>query len=581
MGSSWDAFPGIWVVDFEFTCPPGHRPTPICLVAEEVRTHQIVHHWFADGDHPACPWRDHDVIVPYFATAEVGCCLALNWPVPRAIVDLYVEFRWLTNTGDRRDRSVLGACAFFGLPTIEAADKLLFRELAMRGGPYTSDEQQQLLAYCAGDVHAEVALFERMRPLIDLPRALLRGRSMAAFARIEQVGVPIDGPRLRLLQHHWDDLKGALISTVDQNYGVYDDLTFKADRFDHYLAAHDIPWPRLASGALDLQDRTFRDRARAFPQLQPLRELRASLADLRLGDLAIGPDDRNRVLLSPFGSKTSRNTPSTARFVFGPSTWIRSLIRPEPETGLAYIDWSHQELGIAAALSGDRALQQAYSTGDPYLAFAIQAGAAPPTATKESHGAIRDLFKTCVLGLNYGMGVDSLAARINKPPCYADQLVRYHQRTYPQFWKWAEAAQSFAFAANQIVSRLGWRLLVTPETRVRTLRNFPAQANGAELLRLAAIFITEAGIRLCAPIHDAVLIEAPLAALRETVEQVQALMAEASRIVLDGFTLRTEASLIQYPARYDDPRGRVMWRTLCALLPALAPSMEEDRCALT
>ena len=40
--------------------------------------------------------------------------------------------------------------------------------------------------------------------------------------------------------------------------------------------------------------------------------------------------------------------------------------------------------------------------------------------------------------------------------------------------------------------------------------NFPMQANGAEMMRLAAIAATEAGIEVRAPVHDAFLIAAPL-----------------------------------------------------------------------
>jgi hypothetical protein len=37
-------------------------------------------------------------------------------------------------------------------------------------------------------------------------------------------------------------------------------------------------------------------------------------------------------------------------------------------------------------------------------------------------------------------------------------------------------------------------------------------------------------------------------------------MAEASRILLNGFELRTEAHVVRYPHRYmDEDRGRVMW----------------------
>jgi hypothetical protein len=57
-------------------------------------------------------------------------------------------------------------------------------------------------------------------------------------------------------------------------------------------------------------------------------------------------------------------------FIFGPSVWLRGLIKPPPGYGIAYIDWAQQEFGIAAALSGDPLMMDAYRSGDPYLAFA-------------------------------------------------------------------------------------------------------------------------------------------------------------------------------------------------------------------
>ncbi len=89
------------------------------------------------------------------------------------------------------------------------------------------------------------------------------------------------------------------------------------------------------------------------------------------------------------------------------------------------------------------------------------------------------------------------------------------------------------------------------------------------MLRLACCFATERGIRVCAPVHDALLIEAPLGQLEETVHQVQNDMAEASRVVLGGFTLRSEVVLIHYPQRYADPRGTKMWQTVCEVLADL------------
>ena len=57
----------------------------------------------------------------------------------------------------------------------------------------------------------------------------------------------------------------------------------------------------------------------------------------------------------------------------------------------------------------------AYSSGDPYLAFAKQARAVPDDATKQSHGPQRELFKQAALAVQYGLGVWSLAQRIAQP----------------------------------------------------------------------------------------------------------------------------------------------------------------------
>jgi len=92
------------------------------------------------------------------------------------------------------------------------------------------------------------------------------------------------------------------------------------------------------------------------------------------------------------------------------------------------------------------------------------------------------------------------------------------------------------------------------------------QANGAEMLRLAFCFATERGIRVCAPIHDALLIEAPLSDLDRAIALTQEAMAHASAAVLDGFILRTDVKTIRYPNRYSDKRGEEMWNTVNNIL---------------
>ena len=92
------------------------------------------------------------------------------------------------------------------------------------------------------------------------------------------------------------------------------------------------------------------------------------------------------------------------------------------------------------------------------------------------------------------------------------------------------------------------------------------QGNGAEMLRSACIFLTEAGIRVCAPVHDALLIELPMAEVESGLSQAQGLMRLASRAVLGEFELASDVKVVSYPDRYMDERGQVMWDTVMGLI---------------
>jgi DNA polymerase I-like protein with 3'-5' exonuclease and polymerase domains len=246
--------------------------------------------------------------------------------------------------------------------------------------------------------------------------------------------------------------------------------------------------------------------------------------------------------------------------------WLRSLIVPPPGHGVAYVDWSQQEFAIAAKLSEDNAMQAAYASGDPYLAFAKQAGAIPSDGTKQTHGGIRELFKTCALGVLYGMEVEALALRIGQPPIVARDLLRAHREIYRLFWRWSDAVVDYAMLHGSLHTVFGWHIHVGENSNPRSLRNFLMQSNGSEMLRLACCLATERRVEVCAPIHDAVLICARLDRLDHEVARMQSCMAEASRIVLAGFELRTDATIVRHPNRYTDPRGAVMWDRVLKLI---------------
>jgi hypothetical protein len=729
-------FSEVWCADFEFGASPGERPEVRCMVARESRSGRTIRVWadeLATMSKPPFQIGAEALFVAYFASAELGCFLALGWPMPARVLDLFVEFRNLTNgLTVPCGNSLLGAMAYYGLDGIGVAEKDEMRKLALRGGWYSAADQLALLDYCQTDVDALVKLLPRMLPGIDLPRALLRGRYMAAVAAMEANGTPIDRTSLEALRENWGRLKGRLVREIDREYGVFvaagkyrvdastrygaevtavaseigchpwyvaqsvdavlaakrpeaqalaaetaarrqtgltvnrinawedagrdyaswpgldvtarglagehpelglgrgyvggenfddtdhagllwdrlrqptekpptrldpavlaeaaafadgapielpDDATwsFSVVRFAEWLVRAGIPWPRLASGALALDDDTLRQMAKTHPVVAPLRELRHTLGEMRLfSDLAVGADGRNRCLLSPFRATSSRNQPSNAKFIFGPSCWLRSLIQPEPGRAVAYVDWSQQEFGIAAALSHDGAMMAAYTSGDPYLTFAKQAVAVPADATKNSHPRERGQFKVCALAVQYGMGAESLARSLDQPPAYARELLQLHRQTYPVFWRWSEAAVNHAMLRGWLQTVFGWRVHVGPKANPRSLANSPMQANGAEMLRLACCLATERGIQVCAPVHDAVLVEGPTDNIETVVADTQAAMAEASRVVLGGFELRSDVKIVRYPDRYSDPRGERMWETVLRILGELEePETEE------
>jgi DNA polymerase I len=531
-----DDFRSIWLVEFESDQPPGERPHPRGLTAREYRSgrHLRLEQENLSASEPPYPVGPATLVVAYDAPAALGCHLALGWPLPERILDLHAEFRCL-NSGLEvlGGYELRGALAHFGLE--EGPDAL-------------------------------ASLLAAMQPHIDWPRALLRGWYTAAVAQMEWNGVPIDTEAFEQLREGWGRIQDALIEQVDGMYGVFRGRDFNPRLWAAWLNRNGIPWPRLAPGRLDLTLDTFKKMADAFPEVRPMHELRASLSWLRPLRLSVGSDGRNRCPLRPFASKTGRNQPSTSWFIFGPATWLRGLIKPGEGMALAYIDYEQQEFGIAAALSGDPAMQEAYRSGDPYLAFAKQAGVVPRNATKQTHGQERERFKQCALGVQYGMGAKSLAVRLRGSVDQGRDLLQLHRRTYPRYWRWSNEVERRAHADGKLQAAFGWTVHVEKNANPRSLRNFPLQANGAEMLRLACCFLTEAGVCVCAPVHDALLVEAPVDDIDQVVGACEQEMQRASELVLGGFPLRTDVKVVRFPDRYMDPRGEAMWATVFGLL---------------
>lgn len=585
---------GVFIVDTEFCQPPGHRPAVGCMVVYNAVTGD--YHRYTDADlrrMPTCPLPTGagTLWVAYYASAEVNVFLSLGWTLPEHLIDGFAEFRARSNGMDLpAGAGLLGALTAFGLSTMAHGEKDGMRQLAMRGGPFTPEEMRALLDYCQSDVDGLWALFQRLLPFIDHDHALLRGAYMMAAGRIEWNGIPMDTPVLAAMREHWEPLRLALIREVDRDVGVFEGTRFSTARWLDWCQRHDIHWPhrepdkhakmtgptavaqalgvapptaRLLGPALDKD--TFKMMAGRHPVIERVRQLRKTLSETKIAEVTYGPDGRCRTLLGAFGSKTGRNAPSTTTFPFGWPAWMRAAMRPDPGWGFAYLDYSSQEFGEGAVFSGDGNMIAAYESGDPYMAFAIFAGAAPTGATKASHGNVRKKFKNTTLGVQYSMGVVALAASVGCTVMEAQLLLDHHRRVFARYWQWNNAAVQSALIHGTITASFGWSMRVNPRTTTRTLANWPLQANASEMLRLAVIRTTALGVQIAAPVHDALLIHAPLDQLDHHVALTRSAMEWASRQVLGGYQLRVEDDIFT-ERFFDAERDGGMWKMVTGFL---------------
>ena len=586
-------FREIWIVDSEYYPGTGKASggrdgdaiTPLCVVAHEMRSGRVVRLW-QDELGPFPPYRlDADaVIVSFFSTAEFGTHIALGWGEPVCALDAYVEFRHFVNdgqikSGDRENGffSIGGALRYFCEDEIDVTHKKEMRDRILEGPPFTDQERRDILDYCEDDVRALERLVPHIIPTIrSLEHAQFRAKYTWTIAQQERRGVPLDLPLLTRIRHNWDGIRADLVTELDGPFGIYEIVDgkphWRRQRFADYVRRSHMSWLTRADGSLDESDQAFREMEGKYPHIAPLRELRYSLSKLRLNDLQVGNDGRNRTLLGPYGTKTGRNAPGNSKFVFGPAKWIRFLITPPIGRVLIHRDFCQQEPRIAAVQSGDTALLEACETGDVYLGIAGQLGFLSEAMSAQERKDVRNLFKTVVLGIQYGLGARTLAMRTGISLSEAGEILARLRARFRVFEDYARSVVERAGLLLEVSTPYGWIMQCPSGINPRTVRNFPIQSTGSEILHVACILAERRGIEVVAPVHDAIMAEASIDQAKDVSAALDRCMREASAIVLRGYELPTDVQLIgagQEHQRYYDDRGEAMWNTVTKLVNKL------------
>ena len=442
---------------------------------------------------------------------------------------------------------------------------------------------QDVIDYCTEDTLKEAQLLRRQ--LLD-PRCpdvdhvcYWSDYSAKCIARIQARGMPIDVALWNLVQENKVAVVRALIRQFDpsQNspYPIYNEEgEFTYERFERWLAYEQSQgrisgWLRLDSGRLDLSSDAF-GLMRHVPGIEELHALRDALGFIVKARLPIGPNGRNRPSLFPFGAASGRN--AHARSPYNAHAAVRSFMKFLPETIGFYLDWRTQEIGIAAAHSGDPVLAADYASGDVYHALARMCGLTDELDIrrwKATQPEQRERMKSLQLGINYGMGVPSLARGLDRHPCVASEVVERHKRRYPVFWQYRADMVQTAMLSREIRSIDGWPLCITTSPNQRTLYNFPMQSGGAAMLRRAVLRLCDADIVPIMLIHDGILFEETNP---EKLEHAMEIMRQAGREVCNGLEIGVDIDQkLVGGARYRDkrPMAQKMWATIMNTLQTI------------
>jgi hypothetical protein len=517
--------------------------------------------------------------------------MTLNWKIPKHIFDLHTAYLASSNillpynpdeTRKRERKRLSDACRAYGIAGWENIDKPAIAS-AIGEGRWREYGQQAVFDYCEEDVANSVKLL----------RAILRGSgrrfpparvehvihwsnySAKSVAQIQARGMPIDMALWNLVQENKAAVVQYLLRRFDPSWGTETQIyapegEWSYARFERWLVSTGVTaWPRLDSGRLDTDGDAFRLMAH-IPGIEGLHALRDSLGVIVRAKLPIGRDGRNRPSLFPFCTATGRN--AQAKSLFNAHAGMRSFMAFSPDKIGIYLDWRTQEVGVAAALSNDQALMDSYRGGDVYHALALVCGLTTDSDAKRwkaNNQAQRQRMKSLQLAINYGMSVPSLARGLNRHPLIASAIIAKHRQTYPHYWAWREEQVMTAMLTREIQTVFGWPLRLSTSPNKRTLYNFPMQGNGAEMLRLAAWRMCEAGIVPSMLVHDGILGEYDN---EEQIAQAIDIMRAAGCEVCNGFEIGVDIDQkLVGGARYHDKRpvAQQMWQTIMNALEAV------------
>ena len=219
-----------------------------------------------------------------------------------------------------------------------------------------------------------------------------------------------------------------------------------------------------------------------------------------------------------------------------------AFVAPEGRV-LVSCDYSQIELRLAAALSKDSAMTEAFVHGeDIHQSTAAKIWGIPlADVTKDQRRAA----KAINFGILYGQGAHGLAATAGIPYAEAKTFIEKYFNVYSGFRAYIDETKALARTRGFVETFFGRRrpmpeiLSAIPMLRAQAERmavNMPLQGTAADLMKLAMIEVDKKLASVCAEakmllqVHDELMLEVPekdaervAVFVKETMEQVEKL----------------------------------------------------------
>lgn len=494
------------------------------------------------------------IFVAFAAAAEIGCFLDLGlmprdfgWVCLHVLARPFIfgssTYARFLDSYDGQSKGGLVACLefFCGLKR-DGEEKHDMIDLILSKTSYDRQEMQQIVNYCFEDVRDLPQLLAAIQA--KSPAVITDvGDTLCDWVDIQRNGIPLNKALLDKAVSKSNDIRRGVIEELNQQFidageepffvNVKGKYVEKYDIVKNYIDAQNLSdiWPKTDAGKYKIG----RDDTRQFQHIDLVKKWRTTkqlISDLRMitekrttqrtksdkkefWDYISEDGDgyRQHPYYNAYGSVTGRFQAPATSFIYAQPSWMRVFIDPPKGHCILSVDFVSQEIWIAAALSNDLNMIDDYETGDPYLAFGKNVGYLPASADKKSHEKERNICKGVLLGLQFGMGANKLAAQLNTQVIEAQELINMHKNRYHQFWNYRrEFIALHEIKRYSTIKNGSWYISDNRSAKTTdhyregdhfalTTSNFAVQGAGAEILRQTVNYLIE-GHLIISTVHD-------------------------------------------------------------------------------